>query len=383
MSPHPLSFASLDFAQTPFLAIWEVTQACPLVCQHCRAEAQDRSDPNELTLEEGKHLLDQIKAMGTPVCVLSGGDPLRRQDLTQLIRHGADLGLRMATIPVASQELTRDHLAALQDAGIAQVAFSLDGATAELHDSFRQVPETFARTVRALEWGRDLGLAMQINTTFARFNRDAIDALIQFVEGAGIVFWEVFSLVPVGRGTVLQPLSADEHEVLFGKLYELSKRVDFIIKLTEAPHYRRYVLQQRARGGEARAVAPKSKSAVPAQLSRELSTRESFGSHAKGINSGKGFCFISHTGEVFPSGFFPVPVGNVRERPLADLYRNTELFRELRNPKLLRGRCGACEFADVCGGSRARALATQGDYLAEDPACGYVPAGYQKQATGS
>jgi radical SAM protein len=383
MSPHPLSFASLDFAQTPFLVVWEVTQACPLVCQHCRAEAQDRRDPNELTLSQGKHLLDQIKAMGTPVCVLSGGDPLRRKDLTQLIRHGADLGLRMATIPVASQELTRDHLAALQDAGIAQVAFSLDGATAELHDSFRQVPETFVRTLRALEWGHDLGLAMQINTTFARFNRDAVDALIQFVEGAGIVFWEVFSLVPVGRGTVLEPLTADEHEVLFSKLYQLSKRVDFVIKLTEAPHYRRYVLQQRAREGEAPAVAPKSKSAVPAQLSRELSTRESFGSHAKGINSGKGFCFVSHTGEVFPSGFFPVPVGNVKERPLADLYRNTELFRQLRNPKLLRGRCGACEFADVCGGSRARALAMQGDFFAEDPACAYVPPGYRKQARGS
>lgn len=383
MSPHPLSFASLDFAQTPFLVIWEVTQACPLVCRHCRAEAQDRSDPNELTLEEGQHLLDQIKELGTPVCVLSGGDPLRRRDLAALVRHGADLGLRMATIPVASAELTRDQLAALKDAGIAQVAFSLDGATAELHDNFRQVPETFDRTLRALEWGHELGLAMQINTTFAGFNRDAIDSLIEFVQGAGIVFWEVFSLVPVGRGSVLESLTADEHEVLFGKLYELSQRVDFVIKVTEAPHYRRYVLQQRAREGMARAVAPRSKSAVPAQLSRELSTRESFGSHAKGINSGKGFCFVSHTGEVFPSGFFPVAVGNVRDRPLADLYRNTELFRRLRDPKLLGGRCGACEFADVCGGSRARALATQGDYLAEDPACGYVPPGYQKRAVGA
>ena len=383
MSPHPLSFASLDFAQTPFLVVWEVTQACPLVCRHCRAEAQDRRDPNELTLEEGKRLLAQIKEMGTPVCVLSGGDPLRREDLTELVRHGVDLGLRMATIPVASHELSRDHLAALQDAGIAQVAFSLDGATAELHDSFRQVPETFVRTLRALEWGHSLGLALQINTTFARFNRDAIDSLIHLVEGAGIVFWEVFSLVPVGRGTVLQPLSADEHEVLFGKLYELSKRVDFIIKLTEAPHYRRFVLRERAREGVARAAAPRSKSAVPAQLSRELSTRESFGAHAKGINSAKGFCFVSHTGEVFPSGFFPVPVGNVRDRPLADLYRNTDLFRRLRDPKLLRGRCGACEYADVCGGSRARALAMHGDYLAEDPACAYVPSGYHKRAASS
>jgi radical SAM protein with 4Fe4S-binding SPASM domain len=314
--------------------------------------------------------------------VLSGGDPLQRDDLAELVRHGKSLGLRMATIPAATDRLTRQRLAELKDAGLAQVAFSLDGSTAELHDGFRQVPGTYAKTMQAVEWAHELQIPVQINTTFARYNRHDVDALLALVERLGVVFWEVFSLVPVGRGTVLPSLDASEHEELFAKLYDLSQRVSFVIKVTEAPHYRRYVLHQRAKDGRG-ATAPHggphghlrvhSGSAVPAQLSRELSTHESFGMRAKGINSGKGFCFVSHQGEVMPSGFFPRAVGDVRERPLAQIYRDSELFLELRDPTRLKGRCGRCEFADVCGGSRARAWAVHGDWFAEDPACLYDP----------
>ncbi len=379
MSPHPLSFASLDFATTPFLVIWEVTRACALACQHCRAEAIEAPDPLELSTEEGKGLLGQIRALGAPVCVLSGGDPLERADLAELVRHGKSLGLRMATIPAATPRLTRDRLAELADAGLDQVAFSLDGSTAARHDGFRQVPGTFARTMQAVSWAHELGLPLQINTTFAAHNFDDVEPMTALVESLGVVFWEVFSLVPVGRGTVLAPLSAAQHEGLFASLYATSLRVRFLIKVTEAPHYRRYVLERRGRAG---ATAPggghpagmgRSGSAIPAQLSRELSTHESFGARAKGINSGKGFCFVSHLGEVFPSGFFPVAVGSVRERPLAELYRDPELMRALREPTRLGGRCGRCEHADVCGGSRARALAVHGDPFAEDPACAYDP----------
>jgi radical SAM protein len=370
---HPLTFATIDFDRTPFLVIWEVTQACPLACRHCRAEAQPDRSPLELSTEQGKRLLDEIHALGTPVCVLSGGDPARREDLESLIRHGTDLGLRMATIPVASADLTRERLTALKDAGVAQVALSLDGALPEIHDGFRQVPETFERTLRAVEWVKDLGIPLQINTTFSCDNADQVDALIGMVERLAVVFWEVFSLVPVGRGAVLQPLSAEAHEELFAKLYALSQRVSFVIKVTEAPHYRRYVMQRRRQDGP----GPRSGSAIPAQLSRELSTSESLGTRARGINSGQGFCFVSHTGEVFPSGFFPKAVGNVRTEGLADLYRDSDLFRALRDPRRLRGRCGACEYAAVCGGSRSRAWATTGDWFAEDPACGYVPRGYR------
>ncbi|MBN2192398.1 MAG: TIGR04053 family radical SAM/SPASM domain-containing protein [Polyangiaceae bacterium] len=379
MGAHPLSFASLDFATTPFLVIWEVTRACGLACQHCRAEAMDTRDPLELTTEEGKELLGQIHELGTPVCVLSGGDPLERSDLAELVRHGKSVGLRMATIPAATPRLTRERLVELVAAGLDQVAFSLDGSTAERHDGFRQVPGTFDRTIEAVGFAHEIGIPLQINTTFAAHNYDDVDRMTELVESLRVVFWEIFSLVPVGRGTVLRPMSAVEHEALFAKLYATSMRAGFIVKVTEAPHYRRYVLAQRDRGGGSRpggghpAGGERSGSAIPAQLSRELSTHESFGARAKGINSGKGFCFVSHLGEVFPSGFFPVPVGSIRERPLAELYRDTDLMRALRDPSRLAGRCGRCEYADVCGGSRARAYAVHGDWFAEDPACLYEP----------
>jgi radical SAM protein len=368
---HPLSFASLDFAVSPFLVIWEVTRACPLLCRHCRAEAVKSRDPAELTTEEGKRLLSEIHQLGAPVCVLTGGDPAQRPDLVELVRYGSKLGLRMATIPVASPELSRSQLMALRDAGVAQLAFSLDGHTASLHDGFRQVPGTFDLTLRAIEWVHELGIPLQINTTFCRYNASEIQAITGFVEQLGIVFWEVFSLVPVGRGSELEALDAAEHEALFAELYRLSERVSFVIKVTEAPHYRRFVLARRGHQDQAGGIA--SGSAIPAQLSRELNLRDSFGSKARGINAGKGFLFVSHTGDVCPSGFLPIPVGNVRESSLGLLYRDSPLLRRLRDPKLLEGRCGICPYADVCGGSRARAYAMTGRLLAEDPACAYQP----------
>jgi len=370
---HPLSFSSIDFNETPFLVIWETTQACPLACRHCRAEANEERDPDELTTEEGKQLLDQVHAMGTPVCVLSGGDPLKRPDLPELIRHGSELGLRMATIPAASNDLTRNQLAALAEAGLAQVAFSLDGSTAQQHDDLRQVPGTFAKTMQAVEWSHELKLPVQINTTFCRDNFHDIDAMMARVRELDIVFWEIFSLVTVGRGKELVPLTAEEHASLFARLYQLSKEERFVIKLTEAPHYRQYVLAQRAKEGGGQPDRPSSGSVIPAQLSREMSASESFGAKAKGINAGKGFCFVSHTGDVFPSGFLMISAGHVRRQSLVSIYRNSELFHRLRDPSLLKGKCGICEFADICGGSRSRAWATTGDVLAEDPACLYEP----------
>jgi radical SAM protein with 4Fe4S-binding SPASM domain len=402
MGAHPLSFSKLDFATTPFLVIWEVTRACALACRHCRAEADERRDPNELTLEQGKQLLDAVHGLGTPVCVLSGGDPLKRLDLAELVHYGASLGLRMASIPAATPALTYERLRELKQAGLAQIAFSLDGSTAAYHDDFRQVPGTFDRTLQGIAWAKELGLPLQINTTFARRNWHDVEGLFALVESLGIVFWEVFSMVPVGRGAELETLGAAEHDELFARLWQLSSRASFVIKVTEAPHYRRHVLEQRAKlraRGEASEAASQhpharlaqlgghgpgspagrpphtlsSGSAIPAQLSRELSTADSFGAKAKGINSGKGFCFVSHVGDVYPSGFFPQAVGNVKSQALAELYRESPLMRELRDPSRLKGRCGRCEYADVCGGSRARALALFGDHLAEDPACSYDP----------
>jgi radical SAM protein len=382
-----MSFRSFDFGRSPFLVIWEVTQACPLACRHCRAEARELRDPGELTTAEGKALLDQVRAMGTPVCVLSGGDPLKRPDLAELVRHGSAAGLRMATIPAASQDLTRERLVELKEAGLAQIAFSLDGPTALKHDTFRQVVGTFDKTMQAVAWAHELELPLQINSTFTRDTFDDADAMIALVRALGIVFWEVFSLVPTGRGEALAPMTAEQHEALFEKLDSLSKEVRFIIKVTEAPHYRRFVLERRAvehtQQAQTSPAADRphirpirrsaAASAIPAQLSREMSTGDSFGQRQKGINAGKGFCFVSHMGQVFPSGFLPIPVGNVRSAPLAALYRESPLMLELRDASRLGGRCGICEYADVCGGSRARAYAMTGDYLAEDSTCLYQP----------
>lgn len=368
-----LSFSKLDFSTTPFLVIWELTQACDLVCRHCRASAVPERCPEELSTEEGFKLLEEIKTMGTPVVVLSGGDPLKRPDLIRLIRHGSDLGLRMATIPAATPLITPAVLSELKAAGLAQIAFSLDGSTESLHDGIRQVPGTYRTTMQAIEWAHEAGLPVQINTAYSRHNLPDADAMIDLVRGLGIVFWEVFILVPVGRGKELESLTGEECEELLTKLYDCSTRSRFLLKVTEAPHYRRVIIQRRA--GIKQTVEAGADSAIPAQLAGNMSTKEAFGQKAKGINAGKGFCFVSHTGDVYPSGFLPVSAGNVRSSSLASLYRDTELFRMLRDPGRLKGRCGRCEFSDICGGSRSRAYALTGDLFAEDPSCLYIPKG--------
>jgi AdoMet-dependent heme synthase len=371
MNSPDLSFSKLDFSHTPFLVIWELTQACDLVCRHCRASAMPDRCPDELTTQDGRRLLEEVQAMGTPVVVLSGGDPLKRPDLPDLIRHGADLGLRMATIPAATARITPELLATLKAAGLAQIAFSLDASTEALHDGFRQVPGTYRTTMQAIEWAKQAGLPVQINTTYSRYNLADADAMMDLVGGLGIVFWEVFILVPIGRGKELEGLTAEECEDLLLKLYDCSTRSSFLLKVTEAPHYRRVILQQRAAHPHLAAVG--AESVIPAQLAGGMAASKAFGRKAKGINAAKGFCFVSHTGEVFPSGFLPISVGNVRSSSLASLYRDSPLFRMLRDPDRLQGRCGRCEFREICGGSRSRAYALTGDVLAEDPACLYDP----------
>ncbi len=330
--------------------------------------------PDELTTAEGRRLLQEIQAMETPVVVLSGGDPLKRPDLPELIRHGTDLGLRMATIPAATARITPEALAALKQAGLAQIAFSLDGSTEALHDGFRQVPGTYRTTLQAIEWAHQAGLPVQINTTYSRFNLSDVDAMIELVSWLDIVFWEVFVLVPIGRGKELDSLTGEECENLLAKLYRCATHSRFLLKVTEAPQYRRIVMQHRAESPHR--VDADAGSAIPAQLAGGAGPAQSFGRKAKGINAGKGFCFVSHTGEVYPSGFLPISAGNVRASPLASLYRDSPVFRTLRDSNQLKGRCGPCEFRDICGGSRSRAYALTGDMLAEDPACLYTPQGY-------
>ena len=363
---------AVDFDKSPFLVIWETTQACALACRHCRASAQPGRDPRELTTEEGRRIIDEVADMGTPLLVLSGGDPVNRPDLLELIRYGKSRSLRMATIPAATDCLTRDLVQELKASGLDQMAVSLDFPRAEQHDEFRGIPGSFAKTMQAVEWAHEVGLPLQVNTTLCGDTAPYIEEMAEFVQGLGIVFWEVFFLVPMGRGSLLKGLSASECERLFEVIYGLQKKGDFIVKVTEAPHYRRHVAQREMKDA-GRSARPAGQAAMPARLTQSEGPGHSVGLAPRGVNSGKGFLFVAHTGEIFPSGFLPVPVGDVRSMSLAQAYRETELFRNLRSPDLLKGRCGRCEFRDICGGSRSRAFGLTGDPFETDPWCSYEP----------
>jgi radical SAM protein len=365
------TLADVDFSLSPFIVIWEITQACDLACRHCRAEAINWRDPRELSTQEGFKLIEEIHSMGTPIMVLSGGDPTKREDIFDLIQHGTDLGLRMATIPAATPKLTLQLIKKLKEAGLAQMALSLDGPNAEIHDSFRGVPRAFELTLRGAEYAHSVGLPLQINTAFSEYNFDAFDDIAQLVKDLNVVFWEVFFLVPIGRGKLLEQMTAVQYERLFQKLYSLSKEVNFIVKITEAPHYRRYVIQQETKkqsGGK-----KPSEVRLPSRLTRDFGPGGSIGHAPKGVNAGNGYIFISHTGEIYPSGFLPLSTGNVRCDSLVRIYQEHPTLQLLRNPDRLKGKCGICEYRAICGGSRSRAYAMTGDIMADEPFCLYHP----------
>lgn len=359
---------AIDFNERPFIAIWEVTQACDLACVHCRASAQPNRHPLELSTDEGKKLIDQIAAMQVPVFVLTGGDPIKRPDLFELIRYANQVGVRVSLTPSATPLLTRDVVARLKEAGLARMAVSLDGATNETHDAFRGMVGSYARTLDAIRWANEVGLPVQINTTFSRRNIGELESIVALIERLKISLWSVFFLVPTGRGKLADLLSAEEFEEVFARLYKLSKIASFDIKTTEAQHYRRFVLQHRV----------EERKAGQTEIVKQGVPLDTIGRAPRGLNDGKGFVFISHTGEVFPSGFLPKSAGNIRQQGLASIYRESPLFQSLRDTSNLEGKCGACEFKEICGGSRSRAYALTGNPFGEEPCCAYIPKGYVK-----
>ena len=365
----------VDFNERPFIAIWEATQACDLACVHCRASAQPMRSSFELSTAEAQRLIEQIAAMQVPVFVITGGDPLKRPDIFDLVEYATSRGVRTSLTPSATPLLTRAAIAELRRRGLARLAVSLDGSTAEIHDAFRRVPGSYEWTLRAIRWARELGLPVQINTTITRRNLADFDAMVRLLETLDIAMWSVFFLVPTGRGQLDDLVSAEEFEAVFAKLYRVARRVPFDIKTTEAQHYRRYVLQVRTAARRNRASNDSMASptpGIPNEFAMEKET-DGIGRAPRGLNDGKGFIFISHLGEVFPSGFLPLSAGNVRRQTLAEIYQHSPLFISLRDTSRLQGKCGVCEFRNVCGGSRARAFALTGDPFAEEPRCVYEP----------
>jgi len=369
----------LNYDETPFLAIWEVTQSCDLACKHCRAAAQPIPHPDELNTAEGKKLIDQIAEMGVPIFVFTGGDPLKRKDVFELVRYASDKGVSVAVTPSATPLLTREALFKFKEAGLVRLGISLDGSSPEIHDAFRGLPGAWARTIQAIEWANEAGIPIQVHTTISRHNAHDLDNLCALFEKLAIVMWNVFFLVPVGRGQLADLLSGEEFEQVFGKIYELSQRVSFQIKTTEAMHYRRYLIQHNleerrmGHGGAAGHPHGARKTGYEAGAPTADAQTRNANWTTRRVNDGKGFLFVSHVGNVYPSGFLPIHAGNIRETPLAEIYRNAPIFKALRNTTRLEGKCGACEFKEICGGSRARAYAVTGDPLAQEPCCIYEP----------
>ncbi len=345
-----------DYNQSPFITIWEVTRACALHCLHCRAEAQYHRDPRELSTEEGKQLIDQIADMGSPLLVFTGGDPLMREDIFELMEYAIKKGIRTSMTPSATPKVTKEAMKKSQDLGLSRWAFSLDGSTAEIHDHFRGTKGSYDLTLRALQYLKELNMPIQINTTVSRYNFNDLENIVKLIEEFGAELWSVFFLVPTGRGQMTDMISPVQHDQVFDWLSDLGTKVPFDIKTTAAPHYRRFIMEKH-QGSDINNV-PKLKDHI---------------GRASGINDGKGFVFISHIGEVYPSGFLPVYAGSVRETPLAEIYRNSPIFQDLRNPDKYKGKCGFCEYRYSCGGSRARAYAVTGNYLESDPFCIYQP----------
>jgi len=350
--------ASRDYSQTPLNVYWEMTQACALACRHCRAEAMPSPHPRELSYDEGVAFLKQIPEFGDPMpqLILTGGDPLARADLYELIDEARKLSIGVSITPAATPALTREVLVRLKDHGVEGLGLSLDGSTADRHDSIRGVPGTFDRTVQAMRWAHELDMPLQVNTLAAAETADDVPAIYDLLKPLGVARWSLFFLISVGRGKVLQPLSPEDGEKLMNWVYDTSRAADFTVATTEAPSYRRVALERmRAEGmtGE--------------QIKRSGAYR------GFGIRDGHGIMFVSNTGDICPAGFLPLVLGNVRQDRVADIYRNAPVFQSLHDPTQFEGRCGYCEYHALCGGSRARAFEASGNPLAEDPFCAYEP----------
>jgi radical SAM protein len=340
----------------PLLVFYEVTQACDLVCDHCRACAQAGPAPGELSTQQSLRLINQLTEFpAPPLLVLTGGDPFNRADVFDLVEHAVGRRLNVSITPSATQLVTRRALRRLRCAGISRLGISIDGADARTHDAKRGVAGSFYRSLEILADAREEGIPTQVNTTLTPENVGQIDHIADLLARQQVVMWSVFFLVPVGRASNAPRLSADQCEAAFERLWHQSQIQSYAIKTTEAPHYRRFMIQRRGPKKNRRAGASES-DYVPL-----------------GVNDGKGVMFVSHTGEIYPSGFMPICCGKYPAMHVARIYQNSPVLRALRDADRLEGKCRVCEFRHVCGGSRARAYAVTGNPFAEEPDCAYVP----------
>jgi len=352
-----------DFGRNPLMFYYEVTRACDLVCKHCRASAQENPAEDELLPEQSMKLIDQVATFPRkPTICFTGGDPLKRTDIFDLIRHASELGIQSALTPSATPLATFERFRQAKEAGVSAIGVSLDGPNAEIHDAFRGFSGSFHKTLEMLEYARKLRLPVQVNTSITKRNVEFVDDIAGLLSHWGIMMWSVFFLVPVGRGLEETRISPAEYEKVFEKLWYHAQNQAFSVKTTEAPHYRRYVLEH---GGNP-LMAPKEHFG---QMSAEAVHRGREHRAPLGVTDGRGIMFTGHNGEIFPAGFLPIVCGRFPEDSVIDIYQNHPLFKLLQNPDNYKGICGKCPSRHVCGGSRARAYAVSGDPLGPEPDC--------------
>ena len=393
----------------PRLVFWELTKACNLRCIHCRASATELSSPNDLSTQAAHDIIDQIAEVSSPILVLSGGEPLFRSDIFQLARYATDKGLRVA-LATNGTLVTKQVAKKIVDSGVKRVAISLDGSDALTHDAFRGIPGAFDAAITGFRNLKDLGMSVQINTTIARHNAHQLPQVLALAKSIGADALHTFLLVPVGCGVDIaaeQMVPAEEYERMLNWFYDRSLEGGIELKATCAPHYFRVVRQRRAAGGRSATAAAHAALAVveaapgsafgqpaigPTDMTMPGSTGIELkpqgigkavghpGTHpsdmnamTKGCLAGTAVCFISNQGEVYPCGYLPALAGDLKKQPFGDIWENSVVFNQLRDVNNLKGKCGCCEFRNVCMGCRARAFAASGNYLDEEPFCVYEP----------
>ncbi len=395
-STHPASKKEY----TPRLIFWEVTKGCNLRCIHCRATATELMSPADLPTAKALNIISQIADFGSPILVLSGGEPLYRHDIFELAEYATSRGLRTA-LATNGTLVTRDIAEKIKKAGIKRVSISLDGSDAITHDTFRGSPGAFEAAVYGMRNLQELGVSVQINTTIARHNAHQLPEVLELARRLGADALHTFLLVPVGCGVDIateQMVAPEEYERMLNWFYDQSLTGDIELKATCAPHYFRVARQRRAADRRAdrepAPVASHPREIGPTDITMPGSTGISLkpnggppvghtghpGGHpgdmnamTKGCLAGTGVCFISHEGEVFPCGYLPAIAGDLRKQSFAEIWNDSSVFGQLRDDDNLKGKCGCCEFRHVCMGCRARAYAATGDFLAEEPFCVYEP----------
>ena len=375
-SPH-----AVRFAQRPMLVFWETTRSCLLACRHCRASAVPHSLPGELSSEEGRDLIAQVEGFGRPypILVLTGGDCLMRRDLFDLVGAAVSRKIPVCLSPSVTPLLTNEAIDRIAASGVRAVSISLDGANPSTHDGIRGIPGHFEATLQSIGRFVEAGVTVQVNTTVMSTNVEELSDLAVYLAGGGVRMWEVFFLVQVGRGEAVDQVTPEEHDDVCQFLYDAS-HYGFVVRTVEAPFFRRVVALRNS-------GVPAPARPLYRRLSMQLVERLGVATgrpraHTAATRDGKGIVFVAHDGDVYPAGFLPLPLGNLRDQSLAQIYRDDPLLRSIRAARFI-GRCGRCEYADLCGGSRARAYAASGDPLGEDPACPYEPAAVDQRTETS